>query len=57
MDTLKKNVHWIALAALGISVYLYWQMNKTEDTDKTGTGKTGQTGFTGKLNTDNPLNR
>lgn len=54
MDTLKKNVHWIALAALGISVYLYWQMNKTEDTDKTGTDKTG---FTGKLSTDNPLNR
>mgnify|MGYP004453383833 CR=1 FL=1 len=54
MDFLKKNVTWIALAALGISVYLYWQMNKTEDTDKTGTGKTG---FTGKLSTDNPLNR
>lgn len=52
MDTLKKNVHWIALAALGISVYLYWQMNKT-----TESGETPKTGFTGKLSTDNPLNR
>ncbi len=53
MDTLKKNVHWIALAALGISVYLYWQMNKTTETDKT----TDPSKFTGKLSTDNPLNR
>ena len=52
MDFLKKNVTWIALAALGISVYLYWQMNKTTESDKTP-----KTGFTGKLSTDNPLNR
>lgn len=50
MDFLKKNVTWIAVIALGISVYLYWQMNKKEtDEDKTG--------FVGKLDVNNPLNR
>lgn len=55
MDFLKKNVTWIALAALGMSVYLYWKMNQKETTsDKTGTTPSQ---FTGKLSTDNPLNR
>ena len=53
MDFLKKNVTWIALAALGVSVYLYWQMNqKKEDADGSTPAQ-----FTGKLDTNNPLNR
>ncbi len=48
MDFLKKNVTWIAVIALGISVYLYWQKKETDE-DKTG--------FVGKLDVNNPLNR
>lgn len=49
MDFLKKNVTWIAVAALGISVYLYWKM--TEDAKSTDTSK-----FTGKIGVTNPIN-
>lgn len=49
MDFLKKNVTWIALAALGISVYLYYQMSEKKKT-------TDPAKFVGKIGVTNPVN-
>ena len=54
MDFVKKNVAWIALIALAISVYLLYQMKKSDD-DDTSTPKEGS--FAGKKNITNPVNQ
>ena len=53
MDFIKKNVAWIALIALAISVYLLYQMKKSDD--DTSTTKEGS--FAGKKNITNPVNQ
>lgn len=53
MDFVKKNVAWIALIALGVSIYLLYQAKFA----KTTTTTTETSSFAGKKNVTNPVNQ
>lgn len=53
MDFIKKNVAWISLIALGISVYLLYQAKYS----KTATTTSESSPFAGKKNITNPVNQ
>lgn len=55
MDFVKKNVAWIALIALGVSIYLLYQARFAKTTTTTTTGEAGS--FAGKKNVTNPVNQ
>lgn len=52
MDFVKKNVAWIALIALGVSIYLLYQAKFAKTTTTAETSS-----FAGKKNVTNPVNQ